>query len=330
MPEIRIDQRIKAHIPPLRPEEFAQLEANILKEGCLAPLTIWSDVLIDGHNRYAICQKHGLPFKIEERIFDDIDAALEWIENNQLGRRNLTPEQFKFYLGKKLERQVGQQGGDRKSEDAKSKSQNETLIGDTATRIAKEHGVTRATVSRAGEFVRAVEVLARIFGPEVEAEVLNPDRDISREGIKTIAKAIKNGETFASWEQAKEKYAPKKQPKPKAERKPRTKKKEIQSKLEAEAEVNATEDVLKDKEEISEPQQAQEEAEEPKVVTEPVETSQDEPDFDEALRIFNQALNLLPSEDWNQFLGLCRMEIDERKRALRKPASWLNHRLTTT
>lgn len=315
MPEIRIDQRIKAHIPPLRPEEFAQLEANILKEGCLAPLTIWSDVLIDGHNRYAICQKHGLPFKIEERIFDDIDAALEWIENNQLGRRNLTPEQFNFYLGKKLERQVGQQGGDRKSEDAKSKSQNETLIGDTATRIAKEHGVTRATVSRAGEFVRAVEVLARIFGPEVEAEVLNPDRDISREGIKTIAKAIKNGETFASWEQAKEKYAPKKQPKPKAERKPRTKKKEVQSKPEAEPEVN-------NPEEEKEPQQTQEEdSEEHKVVAEPVEVSQDEPDFDEALRIFNVALSLLPSEDWNQFLGLCRIEVDKRKEGLYKHTS---------
>jgi ParB-like chromosome segregation protein Spo0J len=323
MPEIRIDQRIKAHIPPLRPEEFAQLEANILKEGCLAPLTIWSDVLIDGHNRYAICQKHGLPFKVNERIFDDIDAALEWIENNQLGRRNLTPEQFNFYLGKKLERQVGQQGGDRKSEDAKSKSQNETLIGDTATRIAKEHGVTRATVSRAGEFVRAVEVLARIFGPEVEAEVLNPDRDISREGIKTIAKAIKNGETFASWEQAKEKYAPKKQPKPKAEGKPKRKgKKQVQPEPStAKPEVNAAEDTPEDEEGVSEPQQAQEEAEEPEVVAEPVEASQDEPDFDEALRIFNVALSLLPPEDWNQFLGLCRIEVDERKEALYKHTS---------
>jgi tetratricopeptide (TPR) repeat protein len=89
----------------------------------------------------------------------------------------------------------------------------------------------------------------------------------------------------------------------------------------AEPKVNAAEDVPEDEEGVSEPQQAQEEAEEPEVVSEPVEASQDEPDFDEALRIFNQALSLLPSEDWNQFLGLCRMEIDNRKEALYKHTS---------
>jgi tetratricopeptide (TPR) repeat protein len=89
----------------------------------------------------------------------------------------------------------------------------------------------------------------------------------------------------------------------------------------AEPKVNAAEDTPEDEEGVSEPQQAQEEAEEPEVVAEPVEASQDEPDFDEALRIFNVALSLLPPEDWNQFLGLCRIEVDERKEALYKHTS---------
>ena len=50
-------------IPPLQAEERAQLEANILAEGCRDPLVLWDDVLLDGHNRYAICRKHGIPFR---------------------------------------------------------------------------------------------------------------------------------------------------------------------------------------------------------------------------------------------------------------------------
>jgi hypothetical protein len=325
MPEIRIDQRIKAHIPPLRPEEFAQLEANILKEGCLAPLTIWSDVLIDGHNRYAICQKHGLPFKIEERVFNDIDDALEWIETNQLGRRNLTPEQFERYLGAKYNREKSRQAlalppiENKDQSDPYFQSEEENGENTTASRLGKAHGKGEATVNRAGQFDRAVNELVKVFGPEVETEILSPDREITRPGVIAIAKAIKNGETFASWEEAKEKYAPKKQPKPKAERKPRTKKKEVQSKPEAEPEA---EPEVNNPEEEKEPQQTQEEdSEEHKVVAEPVEVSQDEPDFDEALRIFNVALSLLPSEDWNQFLGLCRIEVDKRKEGLYKHTS---------
>lgn len=39
------------------------LERSILAEGCRDALVLWGDVLVDGHNRYGICQKHGLPFQ---------------------------------------------------------------------------------------------------------------------------------------------------------------------------------------------------------------------------------------------------------------------------
>ena len=48
-------------------------------------------VIIDGHNRYEICQKEGLHFEIEEMSFETEQEAMVWIINNQLGRRNLEP-----------------------------------------------------------------------------------------------------------------------------------------------------------------------------------------------------------------------------------------------
>ena len=89
-PEIHIDDEFKALIPPLLPDEYAQLEANIRSEGCRDALVLWDDVLIDGHNRYSICQKHGLPFRTEQSTtIQSYDDAVLWIVNNQLGRRNI-------------------------------------------------------------------------------------------------------------------------------------------------------------------------------------------------------------------------------------------------
>jgi hypothetical protein len=90
-PDIFIDDEFKELIPALAPDEYGQLEANILAEGCRDALVLWDDVLIDGHNRYAICQKHGIPFKIvQATAIQGYDDAVLWIVHNQLGRRNIT------------------------------------------------------------------------------------------------------------------------------------------------------------------------------------------------------------------------------------------------
>jgi hypothetical protein len=72
-------------------EEYSQLEENIQKDGCRDPLVLWNNTLVDGHNRYGICTKHGIPFKTIEREFDSTEDARVWIIQNQFGRRNLVP-----------------------------------------------------------------------------------------------------------------------------------------------------------------------------------------------------------------------------------------------
>lgn len=78
-------------IPPLAPEEFAQLEANIIADGCRDPLVVWNGTLIDGHNRLAICQKREIKFATKAIKFETEDEACVWIIRNQFGRRNLAP-----------------------------------------------------------------------------------------------------------------------------------------------------------------------------------------------------------------------------------------------
>lgn len=89
--DIRIDEGLKAYIDPLTPDEYDALERSILAEGCRDALVLWGDLLIDGHNRYGICQKHGLPFNtIQATQFKNMDDVHLWMIDQHLGRRSVS------------------------------------------------------------------------------------------------------------------------------------------------------------------------------------------------------------------------------------------------
>ena len=98
MINLKIDPEFQSQIPPLTDDEFKQLEENILKEGKLiSPLIVWGNTLVDGHNRYEIVQEHPeISFSTMPLRFESREEVLAWICKNQLGRRNLTPEQKKL------------------------------------------------------------------------------------------------------------------------------------------------------------------------------------------------------------------------------------------
>ena len=91
MTELTIIDELKNLLPPLSAEEYSGLEESILKDGCLSPLVVWNDMLIDGHHRYEICTKHQIPFAVKSVVLDGLDDAKLWIWKHQESRRNLTP-----------------------------------------------------------------------------------------------------------------------------------------------------------------------------------------------------------------------------------------------
>ena len=92
---IMVDAEFKALIPPLSPEEYAQLEENCVREGIRDPLVVWetpsgTQILVDGHNRMKIAAEHGgMHFDVVKKSFNLRSDAKKWIIDNQLGRRNL-------------------------------------------------------------------------------------------------------------------------------------------------------------------------------------------------------------------------------------------------
>lgn len=90
MQEVKIKEEFKNLIPPLQAEERRELEQSIKDFGVRDKLITWHGIIVDGHNRYEICQKYDIPFQVTEMEFKDEDEAKEWIMRNQLARRNLT------------------------------------------------------------------------------------------------------------------------------------------------------------------------------------------------------------------------------------------------
>lgn len=88
---IVVNEELKAYIDPMTPEEHEALERSILAEGCRDALVLWGDVLVDGHNRYGICQKHGLPFNtVQNPRFKTIEDVHLWMIDQHLGRRSIS------------------------------------------------------------------------------------------------------------------------------------------------------------------------------------------------------------------------------------------------
>lgn len=87
--DLTVDPEFRDLIPPLNEEELKLLEESLVADGCESPLIVWNGVIVDGHNRYAICRKHEIPFAIQEKNFSSRDGAMLWMLRNQLGRRNL-------------------------------------------------------------------------------------------------------------------------------------------------------------------------------------------------------------------------------------------------
>jgi N6-adenosine-specific RNA methylase IME4 len=188
-----IDSEFKALIPPLAPEELAQLEANILADGCRDPLVVWQPfepkghckecdretewspgdgntecnecgygvapwpdtILIDGHNRFAICSKHGLEFETVQMELESRAHVRIWMRDNQGGRRNLSAAwKIDLELGNKVD--LLEIGKAKRVESLKQNaavlSQNDTTVSlpvSTRAEIAKSAGVSTGQVGMA-------------------------------------------------------------------------------------------------------------------------------------------------------------------------------------
>ena len=187
--QLKIDPELEKVIPPISLAEFVQLEENILTEGqILTPIAVWNGVIVDGHNRFKILQKYPhIPYTIKEMNFENRYEVIVWMCNQQLGRRNLRPEHFKYLIGrrysaeklmKRLRDEKGQYlpgGHDDHLDDGLK----------TSERIAQEIGKSERYVRRAEDFADGLDIADEIM-PGAKEKVLNGEVKVQHWDVESL------------------------------------------------------------------------------------------------------------------------------------------------
>jgi len=195
MQKIIIDEEFERILPKLDEQTYAWLEENILEYGCREPLILWSDTLIDGHNRYSILKKHGLPINTISMEFDSRDEVLIWIISTQVSRRNLNPLQLSYYRGLHYhadKRVVTNMTGRNQYVENTPKSEDEAQnvphpkSSSTANRLAEKYGVSHMTIKRDAQIASAINTIGET-SPDVKIDILSGKTQISRRQLQELS-----------------------------------------------------------------------------------------------------------------------------------------------
>lgn len=173
MKQLKIDPEFQSIIPPMTDDQFNTLEKTIVSDGrVFAPIHTWNGIIVDGHNRYAVVQKHPeIPFETVERDFASRYEAIVWICNNQLGKHNLTSEQISYVRGQRYEAEKMSQGGtganqhtvtkEQTGQNVQSAPSRREIKDGTAGRIGKEYGVNGRTIRRDADYAKGVDAIEK-------------------------------------------------------------------------------------------------------------------------------------------------------------------------
>ena len=199
--ELTIDREFRDLIRPLMKDEYRHLEAALLSDGCQEPITVWKGVIVDGHNRYEICTRLGIPFSTRERHFDNREEAIIWICSNQLARRNISDETRRYLIGKRYEAEKviaakrnyngwnqyrkREQSGDLPYEVIDPDAQQEKIR--TSQLIGDEYHLAHGTVEKYGTYSKAVDAIAR-KDPTMLPRILSGRYKISHDNVVALSR----------------------------------------------------------------------------------------------------------------------------------------------
>jgi hypothetical protein len=199
--DIVVMEELRTFITPNSKEARQELKESLVREGCRDALIVWENskneqVILDGHHRYEVCKKLGIPFRIseinsiieeeEEKIYS-LDDAKRWMAINQRARRNLTDLEYMYFRGYVYESLKIKRGGVRE----KGSSNN------TAEKLGKMYKVNPKTIIRDGIFCRGLDFVAS-KNPELKNKILLKETVLKKgeiqflgEHLDTYSKKIK-------------------------------------------------------------------------------------------------------------------------------------------
>ena len=183
MKKLTTHPKLENMFPPLTDSERQGLEADILQHGCITPLIIWGNIIVDGHVRYAICEKYGISFETVEMPFQSLEEAMFWAWQHQENRRNLTLYQ-RSELALRFKPEIAAKAKAKESERKMNLEDSPELPEiNTRAELAEIAGVSECTLGRA-------EYLSKHADEETKQRLRNGETNINREYTRLKEAAV--------------------------------------------------------------------------------------------------------------------------------------------
>jgi DNA modification methylase len=181
---LKINPKFKNLIPPLTPDEYKGLEQSLLFEGCRDAIVTWDDYIIDGHNRFEICEKNNIPYETIPYQIENENEVYIWIIQNQFSRRNLSNYdrsllalKLKSYFQEKAKENLISSGENYGKGLQKSANPIEKV--DTREELSKIAGVSHDTIQK-------VEKIEEMASPEIKEKVRSGEISINQAYKETV------------------------------------------------------------------------------------------------------------------------------------------------
>lgn len=113
-PVLSVDAQFRDALPPTSDDATKDLQRSLVESnGPVDSIKVWEDPnapghlwIVDGHRRYDICRRVGLPYEVEVIPFESRDAVLMWIDEVQVSRRNVAPMEMVRLRMRMLQRRL--------------------------------------------------------------------------------------------------------------------------------------------------------------------------------------------------------------------------------
>lgn len=200
LPTLKVDALFQQLIRPAKKKDLAKLEKSLVTEGCKNPISVWKSTIIDGHKRYEICKRCGIAFTTVTMPFECREAAIAWICQQQLERKDLTDEYRKYLIGTRYEAEKIANLPIYKANRLRGRGLSldgiDALLDEdgppepfrhvTAQKIADQYHVSFGTVQKYAAYARAVNTLGEKV-PELLPRILAGKYKVSHRSILELA-----------------------------------------------------------------------------------------------------------------------------------------------
>ena len=141
-------------LSPLFSQDYLDhLEESIKAHGCLDPIDIWNDKILNGYKRYHICRKLKIELPVNEKVFSCKEDAIIWLCYEHLKSASVTQEASVYLIGKHYLAQK------QKHYNAQPPSftKRSTFIYQTAEEVSKIYHLSSGTVYKYGNYAENLD-----------------------------------------------------------------------------------------------------------------------------------------------------------------------------